>query len=93
MQLTLAPMRDLRPTMVACVLSDARILVAGERFMAVHERDARQGDDWDRKIVSDPKIKQPLRETDGIGTPATQAAIIQTLFDRKYIEDSCGKPS
>ena len=38
------------------------------------------------RFVSNPKIKQLLRETDGIGTPATQAAIIQTLFDRKYIE-------
>jgi DNA topoisomerase-3 len=35
--------------------------------------------------VRDPKIKQLLRETDGIGTPATQAAIIQTLFDRRFI--------
>jgi DNA topoisomerase-3 len=38
------------------------------------------------RYVQDPKIKQVLRETDGIGTPATQAAIIQTLFDRAFIE-------
>ncbi len=38
------------------------------------------------RFVSDPKIKELLREADGIGTPATQAAIIQTLHDRKYIE-------
>ena len=38
------------------------------------------------RFVSDPQIKQLLRETDGIGTPATQAAIIQTLFDRRYVE-------
>ncbi|HLX78435.1 MAG TPA: DNA topoisomerase III, partial [Acidimicrobiales bacterium] len=38
------------------------------------------------RFVADPKIKQLLRETDGIGTPATQAAIIQTLYDRKFIE-------
>jgi len=31
-------------------------------------------------------MKQVLCETDGIGTPATQAAIIQTLFDRAFIE-------
>jgi DNA topoisomerase-3 len=36
--------------------------------------------------VQDPRIKQLLREADGIGTPATQAAIIQTLFDRRFIE-------
>jgi DNA topoisomerase-3 len=29
------------------------------------------------RYVQDPKIKQVLRETDGIGTPATQSAIIQ----------------
>lgn len=38
------------------------------------------------RYVADPKIKQLLRETDGIGTPATQANIIQTLFDRRFIE-------
>ena len=38
------------------------------------------------RYVHDPKIKQALRETDGIGTPATQAAIIQTLFHRRFIE-------
>jgi DNA topoisomerase-3 len=38
------------------------------------------------KYVADPKIRQILRETDGIGTPATQASIIQTLFDRKYVD-------
>jgi DNA topoisomerase-3 len=38
------------------------------------------------RFVADPKIKQLLRESDGIGTPATQAAIIQTLYDRKFIE-------
>jgi DNA topoisomerase-3 len=40
------------------------------------------------RFVSDPAIRRVLRETDGIGTPATQAAIIQTLFERKYIEES-----
>lgn len=38
------------------------------------------------RYVADPKIKQLLRETDGIGTPATQANIIQTLFERRFIE-------
>jgi DNA topoisomerase-3 len=38
------------------------------------------------RFVADPRIKQLLRETDGIGTPATQAAIIQTLYDRKFID-------
>lgn len=38
------------------------------------------------RFVSDPKIKALLQESDGIGTPATQAAIIQTLYDRHFIE-------
>jgi DNA topoisomerase-3 len=37
------------------------------------------------RYVSNPQIKQLLRETDGIGTPATQASIIQTLFERGFI--------
>ena len=40
------------------------------------------------RFVSNPEVRILLRETDGIGTPATQAAIIQTLFDRKYIEET-----
>jgi DNA topoisomerase-3 len=43
------------------------------------------------RYVSDPKIKQLLRETDGIGTPATQACIIQTLFDRRFVEKRGGR--
>lgn len=38
------------------------------------------------RFVDDPKIRQLLRETDGIGTPATQAKIIDTLFERRFIE-------
>ena len=38
------------------------------------------------RFVSDPTIRQMLKETDGIGTPATQAQIIQTLYDRQFIE-------
>lgn len=40
------------------------------------------------RFVDDPNIKQLLRETDGIGTPATQADIIETLFERQFIERS-----
>jgi DNA topoisomerase-3 len=38
------------------------------------------------RFVDDPNIKQLLRETDGIGTPATQAQIIETLLERRFIE-------
>lgn len=37
------------------------------------------------RFVSDPKIKQKLKETSGIGTPATRANIIETLFSRDYL--------
>jgi DNA topoisomerase-3 len=37
------------------------------------------------KFVTDPAVKRILTETDGIGTPATRAAIIETLFQRGYI--------
>ena len=36
--------------------------------------------------VSSPNLKKILNETDGIGTPATRAAIIETLFERGYVE-------
>lgn len=38
------------------------------------------------RYVSDPTVKQILREADGIGTPATRAAIIETLVERKFVE-------
>jgi DNA topoisomerase-3 len=38
------------------------------------------------RFVADPKVKQLLRDTDGIGTPATQAQIIETLFARAFLE-------
>jgi DNA topoisomerase-3 len=38
------------------------------------------------KFVSSPSVKKILSESDGIGTPATRAAIIETLFERGYVE-------
>lgn len=38
------------------------------------------------KYVEDPRLKARLKETSGIGTPATRAAIIETLKTRGYIE-------
>lgn len=38
------------------------------------------------KSVQNEKLKQILKETAGIGTEATRAAIIETLFKRNYIE-------
>jgi len=38
------------------------------------------------KFVEDPKLKALLKENAGIGTAATQGAIIETLKRRKYVE-------
>ena len=38
------------------------------------------------KFVRSPTVKKILTEADGIGTPATRAAIIETLFERGYAE-------
>jgi DNA topoisomerase III len=38
------------------------------------------------KYVTDEKVKKKLKETSGIGTEATRASIIDTLFKRGYIE-------
>lgn len=37
------------------------------------------------RFVSDPELRKTLRETDGLGTEATRAAIIETLFRRDYL--------
>jgi len=37
------------------------------------------------KYVTDPQLKKILKETSGIGTPATRAAILETLKKREYI--------
>ncbi len=38
------------------------------------------------KFVTDPRARKILQETDGIGTPATRATIIERLLDRHFIE-------
>src|SRR5262249_36917251 len=38
------------------------------------------------RLVNDPRLKQILRETAGIGTNATRAGIIETLVQRGLIE-------
>ncbi|KAA0875162.1 DNA topoisomerase III [Nitrincola tapanii] len=37
------------------------------------------------RFVSDPEIKKVLRETDGLGTEATRAGIIELLFKRQFL--------
>ena len=37
------------------------------------------------RLVEDPRLKQTLKETTGIGTEATRAAIIQALIGRGYL--------
>lgn len=38
------------------------------------------------RYVTDPEIRKILRETDGIGTEATRAGIIETLFKRQFLQ-------
>ncbi|MDG1121174.1 MAG: DNA topoisomerase III [Glaciecola sp.] len=38
--------------------------------------------------ISDPQLKKVLRDTDGLGTEATRASIIELLFTRKYLTRS-----
>jgi DNA topoisomerase III len=38
--------------------------------------------------VRDPQLKKVLRDTDGLGTEATRASIIELLFTRKYLTRS-----
>ena len=38
------------------------------------------------RYVQDPELKKILRDTDGLGTPATQAGIIDILFKRTYLK-------
>jgi len=38
------------------------------------------------RYVSDPEIKKILKETDGLGTEATRASIIELLFKRQFIQ-------
>lgn len=37
------------------------------------------------RFVSDPDLRKTLRDTDGLGTEATRAGIIETLFRREYL--------
>jgi len=38
------------------------------------------------RYVSDPEIKKILKETDGLGTEATRASIIELLFKRQFLQ-------
>ena len=38
------------------------------------------------KMIEDPELKKVIKETSGIGTEATRANIIDTLYSRNYIE-------
>lgn len=38
------------------------------------------------RFVEDPKVKQVLKETDGLGTEATRAGIIELLFKRNFLQ-------
>ena len=40
------------------------------------------------RFVTDHEIKKVLKETDGLGTEATRAGIIELLFKRKFLKRS-----
>ncbi|MBI5178204.1 MAG: DNA topoisomerase 3 [Nitrospinae bacterium] len=41
-----------------------------------------------QRFVTDPKLKSVLKETAGLGTPATRAAILESLVKRQYLQKS-----
>jgi len=43
------------------------------------------------KFVTDPALKKLLKETAGLGTPATRTEIVKKLFARKFIKSGAGK--
>lgn len=38
-----------------------------------------------QRFVSDPRLKEILKQTKGLGTPATRAAILESLIAREYV--------
>lgn len=82
LKVTLPLLQQAEEVQVPRVLSTEKKTAAPKRFTDATLVQAMTGI---ARFVADPKIKQMLRETDGIGTPATQAAIIQTLYDRDFI--------
>lgn len=38
------------------------------------------------RFVVDPRLKRQLRETEGLGTEATRAGLIQSLFDKGFVQ-------
>jgi len=80
----LPPLQPGEPIRIANARTVAKKTKPPKRFTAAGLVQAMTGI---ANYVSNPQIKALLRETDGIGTPATQASIIQRLFDRHFIEE------
>ena len=58
---------------------------ADQTQAAAHRKLAALGDGALRREIDDEQLRASIRET-GIGTPATRAAVIETLFARGYIQ-------
>lgn len=43
------------------------------------------------KFVTDPALKKMLKDTAGLGTPATRTEIVKKLFARQFIKSGTGK--
>jgi DNA topoisomerase-3 len=77
-------LREGQPIAATTVRSNNKLTQPPKRFTSATLLQAMSGI---ARFVANPDIKRLLRDADGIGTPATQAAIIQTLFDRSYVEE------
>lgn len=78
----LPELRENMPSHIACSEVANRTTSAPKRFTMATLISAMSGIG---RYVTDPEVKKILNENDGIGTPATQASIIKTLFDRSFL--------
>ncbi|MEM1152780.1 MAG: DNA topoisomerase 3 [Pseudomonadota bacterium] len=80
---TLPPLELDQPVTVASLAIADKMTTPPKRFTVASLLDAMTGI---ARFVDDPELKAILKDTDGLGTPATQADMIETLSRREYIE-------
>jgi DNA topoisomerase-3 len=84
---------EIEPALPALVLGDALVCLTAEVQAKKTQAPAHytegtliQAMKSVAKLVTDPRLKQILHDTSGIGTEATRASIIETLVQRQYVE-------